>query len=290
MTGFSSARITPWVARLIAIQVCGFVLLKTVFFAAAFSQALAFDPAAIALKPWSLVTYLLVHNGLLHLAVTILLLVVFGPRVEELLGGWRFLGFYLMAGVSAAIIAAGLQPFMDLPPLAGAGGSVLGVALLFALHRPGDEVLLFPMPVPLGAPIIVAILIVLNLLGSLGFSEGSLAHPGFFGGLIAAWLWFQFHNRFEPRPLVTTRTAPQPVMATQLHFQHEERGESNPPPLPPPQLPAVAVESKPSAKENEQAEMNRVLDKISSEGISSLTSAERKFLEEVSLRQKSQAN
>ena len=60
-------RVTPWVGRLIAANAVVLLLMQTLFTSPELAAALAFDPAAIASRPWAFITYFFVHGGLLHL-------------------------------------------------------------------------------------------------------------------------------------------------------------------------------------------------------------------------------
>jgi membrane associated rhomboid family serine protease len=66
------------------------------------------------------------HGGLLHLMGNMLYLWIFGNNVEAALGHGRFLSFYLLSGVLAALVQAALHPH-SMVPLIGASGAVAGV-------------------------------------------------------------------------------------------------------------------------------------------------------------------
>ena len=101
--------------------------------------ALVLDPRAITL--WSLVTYQFLHADLLHLLGNMLFLWVFGPNVEDRIGRWWFLAFYLLGGV-----AAGLSHCLVSPnPVVGASGAISAVtgAYLVLFPRTTIRVLLW---------------------------------------------------------------------------------------------------------------------------------------------------
>jgi membrane associated rhomboid family serine protease len=273
--------LSPWVGRLMAVQAGVMVLLLTVFTAPQFRTALEFDPATALSRPWTIVTHLFVHPGPLSLALTLLVLWLFGPGVERRLGGRRFLWLCLSCGVGAALFGAGLHGFTELPPLQGAGGAVLGVALVFALLWPDSEVAVFPFPVPLSAATVLAIVVVLDLLAAFRFADSGVAHLAHLGGLVTGYAWFRF-RRLGPQPATAAnRGTLRPVMATQLPYRLEERAKVAPPPPPPTRL-----ETARATADFERAEMDRVLDKIGSSGIASLTPAEKRFLEDMAERKK----
>ena len=78
---------TPWVRRIIIANV--------VVFCAEMLQpdlklALAFVPAYILVRPWTVITSMFVHDGFLHILFNMVTFFWFGPRVEERLGGAPF--------------------------------------------------------------------------------------------------------------------------------------------------------------------------------------------------------
>lgn len=75
------------------------------------------------------------HGGLLHLSGNMLALWVFGRRVEDACGPWRFLFFYLICGMGANIVHFLAEPNSSAPVI-GATGAVAGVM--------GAYILLFP--------------------------------------------------------------------------------------------------------------------------------------------------
>ena len=103
-------------------------------------------PALFAEKPVTLVTSMFLHLGLLHLAGNVLFLWVFGNNVEDAMGHVRFIAFYLLCGVLAALAYALANPDSQVPA-SGASGAVSGVLGAYLLLFPRARVLLV---LPLG--------------------------------------------------------------------------------------------------------------------------------------------
>src|SRR6266567_249760 len=78
---------TPWVRRLMVACLFVFLLQSTLFTSAAFVQQFGFNPLNALARPWTVLTYMFLHGGVLHLAFNMLALYVFGPPVEEPMGG-----------------------------------------------------------------------------------------------------------------------------------------------------------------------------------------------------------
>lgn len=111
------------------------------------------------------VTAMFLHGGLSHLLGNMLALWVFGRRVEDACGPWRFLAFYLLAGTSAHMLFVIVQHDSAIPGI-GASGAIFGVMGAYLLLYPGGRIrtLVFVTFVPLW-PRIRAIWIVLYFVG-----------------------------------------------------------------------------------------------------------------------------
>jgi len=95
----------------------------------------------------SVFTSMFVHGGFAHLAGNMLFLWIFGDNVEDRLGHGRFLMFYLVCGVAAAMAQVSLEP-NSLVPMVGASGAIAGVMGAYLVLYPHSRVLmLFPFPV-----------------------------------------------------------------------------------------------------------------------------------------------
>jgi len=111
------------------------------------------------------ITAMFLHGGFFHLFGNMLALWVFGRRVEDACGPWRFLAFYLLAGTWAHILFILVQQDSRIPGI-GASGAIFGVMGAYLLLYPGGRIrtLIFISIVPLW-PRIRAIWIVLYLVG-----------------------------------------------------------------------------------------------------------------------------
>lgn len=111
------------------------------------------------------VTAMFLHGGLFHLLGNMLALWVFGRRVEDACGPWRFLAFYLLAGTWAHILFTLVQNDSRIPGI-GASGAIFGVMGAYLLLYPGGRIrtLVVVSFVPLW-PRIRAIWVVLYFVG-----------------------------------------------------------------------------------------------------------------------------
>jgi membrane associated rhomboid family serine protease len=270
MKSSPSYRITPWVGRIIIANAVVLLLLMTLFTSRELFQALQFSPRTALTRPWTFVSYMFVHAGLLHLLANMLMLFVFGTAVESRMGSRNFLLYYLFCGVGAAVFSLLLAGIMPVGSFVGASGAVLGVAVAFAMFWPDAELIVFPIPVPIKARTLVIGLVVLDVIGSRLWPGDGIAHIAHVGGALFGYLFFRAQLLSRRSAAPPTRTVERVVMVQSGSAEPERRTPVTP------MRPRRPIESDPVA-----AEVDRVLDKISEKGISSLTPAERKFLDEV---------
>lgn len=251
------------------------LLLMTLFTSPDVVRALQFSPSAALTRPWTFVTYMFVHGGLLHLLTNMLMLYVFGTAVESRLGSRHFLIYYLFCGIGAAVFSLLLAGLMPVGPFVGASGAILGVAVAFAMLWPDAELIIFPIPVPIKARTLVIGLVALDLIGSRLWPGDGIAHIAHVGGALFGYLFFRVQSLSRRAPAQPARAVERVVMVQSGSSEPDRRTPVTP------MRPRRRVDSDPIA-----AEVDRVLDKISEKGISSLTPAERRFLDEVAKKKK----
>ncbi len=270
MRSSPSYRITPWVGRFIIANAVVLLLMMTLFTSREVFQLLQFSPRTAFTHPWTFVSYMFVHGGLLHLLGNMLMLFVFGTAVEGRMGSRNFLLYYLFCGVGAAVFSLLLAGIMPIGAFVGASGAVLGVAVAFAMYWPDAEIIVFPIPVPIKARTLVIGLVALDMIASQLWPNDGVAHLAHVGGALFGYLYFRVQSLSRRSPGAPARTVERVVMVQSGSSEPDRRTPVTP------MRPRRRVDADPVA-----AEVDRVLDKISEKGISSLTAAERRFLDEV---------
>ncbi len=275
MQAISHPRMTPWVLRLIFVNAGVLLLLDTLFTSESAFHALAFDPATALSRPWTFLTYMFVHADLLHLLMNSLFLWFLGSAVEQRLGSDKFLLYYIYCGVGAAFFALLLSKFAVVHPFVGASGAILGLAVALAILWPDAEMIVIPIPVPMKARTFAILLVAFNAIMALPFMRGNsnISYEAHLGGALFGYLFFRLQS-FGPESSPPRPQVQRPVMV-QPGAAEAER---------PRRVAAAAPASAPSRGGEVDAvarEMDRVLDKISAEGMGSLTADERRFLDEV---------
>src|ERR1043165_4440628 len=104
------------------------------------TRFLAFVPAYILYRPWTMVTYMFLHASFSHILFNMLALYFFGPRVEERLGPRRFIWLYMVSGVAGAILSFVFSPQAA---VVGASGALMGVLMAFAMFWPRVQILIW---------------------------------------------------------------------------------------------------------------------------------------------------
>ncbi len=241
---------TPVVRSLLVANVVAFFLQATL---PALANALVFVPRLAFVRPWSIVTYMFLHGGLMHLGFNMLALFFFGPRVEERIGSRRFTILYFLSGLSGAIASFVFSPAS---PIIGASAGVFGVMMAFAYFWPNVPIHIWGI-IPVPARMLVIITTVLALWSGLGGVRSGVAHFAHLGGYAGAYLYLRWLDR--SRTAFRRRATAAPVAAT----RRVEGWRS---------IDMATVH------EVNREEVNRILDKIGAQGIESLTPQERVFL------------
>jgi membrane associated rhomboid family serine protease len=150
---------------------------------------------------WQLVTYGFLHGSLTHLLFNMLALYMFGGDIERLLGAQRFLVYYLVCVVGAAVAQLLVLGGMNRPPVptVGASGGVFGLLLAFGMAFPHRKLMLLFPPIPMPAWLFVTLYGMLELyLGVSGSGQG-VAHFAHLGGMAAGFVLLTYWARQRGR-------------------------------------------------------------------------------------------
>ncbi len=97
------------------------------------------SPRSVVPPPFTLLTAMFVHGGLLHLGGNMLFLWIFGDNVEDTFGHFKFLIFYIFAGIVASLTHILVEP-SSITPMVGASGAIAGVLGAYFLLFPRAQV------------------------------------------------------------------------------------------------------------------------------------------------------
>ncbi|HIY14112.1 rhomboid family intramembrane serine protease [uncultured Alistipes sp.] len=144
---------------------------------------------------YQFITYMFLHANFEHIFFNMFALWMFGRTLEYDLGSRRFLVYYMVCGIGAALIQAGIATAMGQPmALVGASGAVMGLLLAFGVMYPNAVIMLLIPPIPMKAKWFVIIYAVIELfLGWRGV--GNVAHFAHVGGMLWGYLLLLWWRR-----------------------------------------------------------------------------------------------
>jgi len=145
----------------------------------------------------TLLTYMFLHGGWMHLIFNMLFLWVFGDNVEDAMGHLRFIMFYLMCGIFAAVVHSWIMPRSELP-LIGASGAVAGIISAYLILHPKVKVwvlALWRIPIKITAYWALGFWILAQFANLLFDTEESVAWGAHIGGLVAGAVLILFMRR-----------------------------------------------------------------------------------------------
>ncbi len=267
--------ITPMVKRLLIANTG--VFLVTLVVGAAVGPGVivdwfAFSPSRILTRPWGVVTYMFLHGGFWHLFFNMLILFFFGPPLESRWGGKEFLKYYLVSGLGGVALSFLFAPYS----IIGASAAVYGVMLAFAMNWPNAPIYIWGI-FPVKAKWLVAFLFIVSLTSAVGGGGGGIAHFAHLGGILGGFLYL----KSDWRPGRSKKTRGGGIRARKLAIvpgeEPERRSEAR----------ARKTDEREHVEEAVLDEVDRILDKISARGMGSLTEKERRVLDEVSRRHRS---
>ena len=163
---------------------------------------------------YQLITYMFMHGGWTHLFFNMFALWMFGGIMERTFGEKRFLTYYIICGLGAAMcqelsqtvqvysmiapqgatlhdlfnLSAADRAALDNLTTVGASGSIYGLLLAFGMTYPEERLFVFPLPVPLKAKWFVMIYVVIELMSALSQRGDGVAHVAPLGGMLFGYI------------------------------------------------------------------------------------------------------
>lgn len=264
---FGGFHITPWVRRLLianaVVSLCAWLI-------PGLQTSLGFVPARALQQPWSFITYMFVHGDFWHLFFNMLGLFFFGPPVEERLGSREFIKYYTICGLIGGAVLAFI--FAPNGMLIGASGAVYAVMLAFAYFWPDMPIYIWGI-FPVKAKWLVIAFAAASVLFMVTPTGGNVAHWAHFGGFAVGFIYLKFGASFGgPMEKLQRFTSSRRRKLKVIPGQAQSLKREEPAPR------------RRRAEEEVLDEVDKVLDKISTHGMASLTAEERKLLDEVSKR------
>lgn len=268
-------QLTPWVKRLLIANTVVF-LLTAIVGGSFFYSWFGFTAANALTRPWGAVTYMFLHGDLWHLLLNMLVLFFFGPPLENRWGSSEFLKYYLLCGLGGVALSFVFAPQAS---IIGASAAIYGLMLAFAWYWPETPIYVWGI-FPVKAKWLVGFFFVLTFISAFGRAGGGIAHFAHLGGLLTGVGYLKFGDRLVARlgEIRSSRMSERFAIVPR-RVSSEEEGEK-------------ASRGKKRARGGRREEelldeVDRILDKISARGMGALTDDERRVLDEVSRKRRS---
>ena len=257
------------------------------------------------------VTYQFLHGSFMHLFFNMFALWMFGGVVETVWGAKRFLFYYILCGIGAGLcqevvqyvtyanqgLAAyeyvnitgygqiGVADYLNQWNTIGASGAVYAILLAFGMTFPEDRIFIFPLPVPIKAKWFVIGYAAIELFSAMSSPGDGVAHMAHLGGMLFGLLLILYWRR-HPGSLnlgsgrqffenmkrnFDARRASKPASNNQTDTRQPGYGPTR----------EDDMEYN-RRKQERQAEVDAILDKIRKSGYDSLTKEEKQRLFEAS--------
>lgn len=157
----------------------------------------------------TLITSMFLHGSWIHLGGNVLFLWVFGRNLEELIGSGRFVGFYVLSGVAAAVVHVIVNPYSRVPTI-GASGAIAAVMGAYLVKFPRSYIdtlvwFIFVARVSVPAPYFLVYWFVIQFFNGIGslsdvdYTGGGIAWFAHVGGFLAGMGLIKLFKEKRPR-------------------------------------------------------------------------------------------
>jgi len=173
---------------------------NTIFFSYGFVPAVINDQAVlppeyiVIPETASYLTYAFLHANFMHIAGNMLFLWVFGDNVEDAMGHWKFLVFYLICAAAGAFAHSLAIPASQ-APLIGASGATAGVVGAYLLLHPRVKIWILAMgriPLRLSAMWVLGAWIAYQVFSFIAFADSEISWAAHLGGILAGIMLIPF--------------------------------------------------------------------------------------------------
>jgi len=233
-------------------------------------------------RPWVLFTHMFMHYGLLHFAFNMLYLYWFGRIVSDFIGDHHVLPIYLMSGLASGflfmLMGALNTPFIIGTAAIGASGAVFGITIAAAATAP-DYYIRFPFIGEIRLKYIAMVAILLQLV-SLVANVNAGGTFGHIGGLVMGYIFIIQLRKGNDLSVPVNRILDR---IKNFFTKKERRGPTvayrnpNPERVDPRRINKNSKKMHVSELSHEE-KLDKILDKIKSRGMDSLSDEEKEFL------------
>jgi membrane associated rhomboid family serine protease len=273
--GRQTTSVLTWIISALAAGFILQVIFERAFLSGAFTHFAALSSTGLrAGRVWSLLSYTFVHEGILHVLGNALALYFLGRELIPMIGEKRFGWLYVLSALAGGLLWFAVNFNHAGSLLIGASATVCAFLVLFACFFPNREITLlvfFVLPVTLKPKYLAAIVAIVDLFGFLfgelpgGRFDFGIAHSAHLGGMVVGLLYYHFIHQREWR---------NPDSRAEIELPRWLRKSQKA------QTAAAPYKVNLTTREDLRAEVDRILDKINSEGFGALTAEEKRVLDE----------
>ncbi len=257
--------LSPFVKWVIIICTASFLIGKLTLAAGSmfWIRAFGLTPAMVSgyFTLWQLVTYIFMHGGLWHLLFNMFALWMFGGELERSWGTREFGAFFLLVGTVVGLLyvvfASGLPLIIDAgnpgQVLIGSSGAIFGVLAAYGVCYPNRQIL-FMLIFPVPAKYFVLLLAGIELF--MIWSPSNVSHFAHLSGMLVAYIYLKKDWNLSS--------------VSDRFYERKRRRQIR------------LVEQQQEREEHDKESVDRILEKISSSGMESLSRKEKSILENAS--------
>ena len=207
---------------------------------------------------WQIVTYMFLHGGFWHIILNMFVIWMFGSTLEAVWGGEKFLKYYFICGLGAAVLSF-ISSFNSI--VIGASGAAYGILLAYAVLFPYNEIYIWGI-LPVKARTLIIFFIILELYRGITRSSDHVAHIAHLGGMAAGLIYLRSdHRAWRLRNFFKNLWDRFPL---KIKFEHGEEKETH----------------------YSSEKIDSILDKIAEKGYENLSETEKRILENYSKKNK----
>ena len=246
------------VKLLLIINIAVFILMELSGEKSLLFQMFGLIPRAVLqeYKLWQTFTYLFIHGGFIHILFNMFVLWMFGKDLEVDWSKNEFLIFYFVCGIGSGLITV-FTSMNSFVPIVGASGAIYGILVAYGFTYPNRMVYLYGI-FSLKVKYMVLGLGIMAFFASLSASQSSVSHITHLSGMVIGFFYIIFNYKWKDVRL--------------WYFQ----------------IKLKLIQSKQSGQGNDvkhiKTQVDKILDKLNTQGWESLTSQEEEFLTHASKR------
>lgn len=160
-------------------------------------------------KIYQFVSYMFMHGGFSHFFFNMFALWMFGTVIERTWGAKRYLIYYFVCGLGAAVVqeivwGIGMSPetlayYGDYLITVGASGAIFGILLAFGMLYPNAPLFIMFIPIPIKAKWMVIGYGIMELFAGVSQTGDNVAHFAHLGGMIFGFLLIMYWRKRDKK-------------------------------------------------------------------------------------------